>query len=88
MSQGKYSPAYNPVSDFIYNFRGELPNKFGSLFEDAMFADFDKNGYDRYGYSSFNQKGDFVGFGLGVDANGKTEEDYLLMDSDEFEKYC
>jgi len=46
---------------------------------ETMFGDYDENGYDRYGYSAFDDEGNFVGYGQGVDANGYTEMDYLTL---------
>ena len=44
--------------------------------EETMFDNYDKQGFDRYGYSAFDNKGTFVGVGNGVDRDGYTEEDY------------
>ena len=44
-------------------------------------------GFDSYGYSAFNEVGEFVGHGAGVDRLGYTENDYLCMGEEEFMDY-
>jgi hypothetical protein len=43
----------------------------------TMFGDYDEDGYDRYGYSTFDSDGNYVGGGNGIDREGYTELDYL-----------
>jgi hypothetical protein len=96
MSQGKYSPNYpHPLSfdGFVFNCYGLLPAKwdmdvakYTEYDQQTMFGCYDSAGFDRYGYSAFDKDGNYD-FGSGVDRNGKIEQDYLFMDSDEFEQY-
>jgi hypothetical protein len=91
MSQGKYSPVL-VVKPRNFNCYGKVPapwslelEKAGVVYDEkTMFADFDDEGYDSYGYSSFDSGGNFVGFGQGVDRQGYTELDYLRMSPEEF----
>jgi hypothetical protein len=82
MSKGKYSPnlptAEKPFDFFNRNTRGAIPT---DPKEEAIY---DPDGYDNYGYSAFLADGSYVGWGRGVDRNGYTENDYLIMDDDEF----
>lgn len=95
MSKGKYSPsltramiAAHDEDTFIYNADGQIPPEyvFGRDVYDQRthFGDYDKDGYDRYGYSAFNQDGKYIGLGSGIDRWGYTEMDYLQMDDDDF----
>lgn len=96
MSQGKYSPTVNyrntKTVDYNKNCYGQMPAtwndevKAQGLDYDSktMFADYDDEGFDSYGYSAFDNNGKFVGHGRGVDRNGYTEMDYLCMDADSF----
>jgi len=43
----------------------------------TMFGCFDEEGYDYYGYSCFDENGEFVGNGKGIDRAGYTEDDYM-----------
>ena len=90
MSRGKYSPVcpYRPANyEFRYNCHGEIPAEWSQdLFdsgveydEKSMFGGCDEEGYDSYGYSSFDQNGNYVGHGRGVDREGYTELDYLTL---------
>ena len=93
MGQGKYSPtvrgmASRPWSEFRFNCLGQEPAAWPSddpsvvYNQKTMFADYDADGYDSYGYSAFDADGNYVSTG-GVDRNGYTEMDYLTMSPDE-----
>ena len=69
MGIGKYSPLC-PNKPTEFNLYGEVP-------KENDFANFDDEGFDSYGYSSFNKKGKFVGYGDGIDRYGFSEDDYL-----------
>lgn len=95
MSRGKYSPTlYSPnllertEKDYIYNAKGEIPpnpTEAGLYDPEIHFGNYDEDGFDSYGYSAYNAKGEYVGVGGdGVDRNGYTEFDYLLMTDNEF----
>lgn len=94
MSRGKYSPTVNYSqglsnnSDFSFNCYGQPPVAWPAerveYDEKTMFGNYDRDGYDRYGYSAFDRDGNYVGIGNGVDRNGYTEFEYLSMSSDEF----
>lgn len=95
MSKGKYSPTvWNDKKDrkFDRNCFGNLPEEYtgdkSTYNEQTMFADYDDEGFDRYGYSCFDEDGVYVGLGSGVDRRGYTEFDYLCMSDDEFEDAC
>ena len=93
MGQGKYSPTvYGSKFDGPYdrNARGEVPAPYDSddYNEETMFANYDEQGYDSYGYSAYDEDGKYVGIGNGVDRNGYTEWDYMLMTDDEFDSHC
>ena len=45
---------------------------------------YDEEGFDSYGYSDFLADGTYVGYGQGIDRNGITEDEYLVMDDDTF----
>lgn len=91
MSRGKYSPwCYrNRQADTIYNFNcyGEVPVEWSKEPYDGktMFADYDSEGFDSYGYSAFDVDGNYVSIGSGIDRYGYTENDYLSMDDAAFE---
>ena len=99
MSKGKYSPTPwkrnrdrdEDENDFIYNAKGELPAPYDhtkdTLIEEIHIDGYDKEGYDSYGYSAYTRNGKFVGCGQGVDRNGYTEDDYLMMSDEEFENH-
>lgn len=95
MSRGKYSPNLPPKDSYEFNCYGQPPAPWSQEVADSgvkfdektMFADHDDEGFDRYGYSSFNEAGEFVGNGQGVDRNGYTETDYLFMSDDEFSNF-
>lgn len=85
MGIGKYSPVCNLNSDwgndYIFNSYGEVPVEWtGTSPYDVktMFADFDREGFDYYGYSAFDRYGNFVGSCKGIDRAGYTEDDYLM----------
>lgn len=87
MSRGKYSPFVNlsPNRQFIYNAQGLIPDTdFYEYNEELHFPNYDKDGFDSYGYSAYNIFGKYVGPCNGVDVKGFTENDYLIMDADEF----
>lgn len=85
MSRGKYSLAYKHWPDgyeYKYNSKGEIPEEWESppnYNEETMFGGCDEEGYDRYGYSSYDKDGNFVGVGNGVDRAGWSEMDYLTL---------
>ena len=89
MSRGKYSPTVIvDKRNYDYNCYGKIPAEF-SIYEydeKTMFANYDKDGFDRYGYSAFDLDGNYVGIGAGVDRAGYTENDYLVMDDQEYSK--
>lgn len=92
MSRGKYSPNCPHGNDhysFVFNCYGKLALPFdgGDVVYDQKthFPNYDNEGFDSYGYSCFSLEGEYLGIGCGVDRNGKTETDYLLMTDDEFE---
>lgn len=92
MSRGKYSPNRVGNGPYIYNAYGELPLPWNKEVEEqgvqyderTMFANYDADGYDSYGYSCFDSDGVYVGIGSGVDRNGYTELDYLVMSDDDY----
>lgn len=53
----------------------------------TMYGCYDNEGFDSYGYSAFDKNGTYMGIGEGIDRNGLTEQDYLVMDSEEFADY-
>jgi hypothetical protein len=93
MSRGKYSPNLPYSKEYIYNCHGfppapwskEIADSGAEYFEETMFADYDDEGYDSYGYSAFDSDGNYVGPGNGVDRNGYTEMEYLCMSNDEWD---
>lgn len=95
MSQGKYSPNLPQGFNFILNCFGKVPAPWTKELEASgvkydektMFGNYDDQGFDRYGYSAFDSNGNYAGIGDGVDRNGLTEHDYLVMDSDEYAEY-
>jgi hypothetical protein len=90
MSRGKYSVlAFKDWGDdyeFKFNCYGQEPAPWSMELkaagvewdEKTMFADYDEEGYDRYGYSAFDKDGNYVGSCRGVDRAGWTEHDYLV----------
>lgn len=90
MSRGKYSPICpkNGDYDFKFNCYGKEPEirlDDEPFDEKRHFANYDDEGFDRYGYSSFDSDGNYVGIGNGIDRQGYTELDYLQMDDEEFD---
>lgn len=94
MSRGKYSPKCphaNTGYDFKYNCFKQLPAPWNlevaasgvAYDEKTMFANYDEEGFDSYGYSAFDAEGNYD-FGSGVDRLGYTEMEYLCMDEDDF----
>lgn len=91
MSRGKYSPNLPKSKQYVYNCYGAVPALYSGNKADwdekTMFNDYDEEGFDSYGYSSFDADGNYC-FGGGVDRNGLTEHDYLSMDDDTFLCFC
>ena len=90
MSRGKYSPwCYHNRHDASYEFNcyGEFPEDWNKedYDEKTMFADYDAEGFDCYGYSAFYLDGRYAGVGRGIDRYGFTGNDYLSMDVGVFE---
>jgi hypothetical protein len=93
MSRGKYSPNLPRGKEFIYNCYGQPPmpwNKaladIGATYDElTMFANYDDEGFDSYGYSAFDRFGTYSGIGGGVDRNGYTEYEYLFMTDEKWE---
>lgn len=85
MSRGKYSLEYKHWPEGYehkYNSKGELPEEWKpspDYCAETMFDSCDEEGYDRYGYSSYDAEGNFVGVGDGIDRAGWTEMDYLTL---------
>lgn len=97
MSKGKYSPTLTRqtigVSEYNFNCYGKVPAtwdeevaKTNEYDEKVHFGNYDQFGFDRYGYSAFDKDGNYIGIGSGVDRNGYTEIDYLLMSDEEFDE--
>lgn len=91
MGIGKYSPLCPYANEsgwdrFKFNCYGEEPAEWNQDIHDSgveydtktMFVDYDDEGFDSYGYSAFDIKGNFVGHGRGIDRYGYTEDDYLF----------
>lgn len=95
MSKGKYSPsitiamANRPYEVYCYNADKQIPPEYvpgrDTYNERLHFADYDADGFDRYGYSALDADGNYVGIGEGIDRFGYTEMDYLRMSDDDFE---
>ena len=100
MSQGKYSPTVRFLNkknfDFNCNCYGEPPLEWNKDLENqgvlydpkSMFADYDSQGFDSYGYSCFDRNGNYTGVGTGIDRMGYTENEYLQMTQEDFESFC
>lgn len=95
MSKGKYSPTLTremiEFGVYAFNCYGKIPEdwneevaKTTKYDEKAHFGNYDKEGFDSYGYSAFDTEGNYVGIGAGIDRNGYTEFDYLVMTDEEF----
>ena len=98
MSKGKYSPslsvkdANRPYADYCYNADRRIPPEWtpemkerGEVYDTRIhFGNYDKDGFDRYGYSAFDADGNYIGIGEGIDRWGYTEMDYLAMSDNEF----
>lgn len=86
MSTGKYSPAcsvpnYYVNREFKYNSLGKIPPEWTGISEydeSVYLVNYDQDGYDSYGYSAYDENGNYVGVGNGVDKYGNTEDDYQL----------
>lgn len=96
VGQGKYSPCKATkeveAQGFGFNCYGDVPTPWnpdnGITYDSkTMFADYDCEGFDSYGYSAFNRDGEFVGHGSGVDRYGNTEMDYMPMSPEEFDDF-
>ena len=94
MSRGKYSPTCphaNTGYEMKYTCYGKIPEPYNgdpSTFDTKIHMDgYDEEGFDSYGYSDFLADGTYVGYGQGIDRNGITEDEYLVMDDDTF-LYC
>lgn len=90
MSQGKYSPwcyRNRQVVEYDKNAYGEdtIDVDVFDYNELLMFANYDSQGFDTYGYSAFDIDGNYVGIGSGIDRYGRTEYEYLCMDADEYD---
>lgn len=94
MARGKYSPNLPRGKEFIYNCYGQEPAEWskvsamlvGAEYDElTMFANYDDEGYDSYGYSAFDSDGNYVSPGDGVDRNGYTEMEYLCMSDEQWE---
>jgi hypothetical protein len=94
MGRGKYSPAGRDErnTDYSFNCYGQVPDAWDETTpkevvydEKVHFGNYDKDGFDSYGYSAFDAEGNYVGIGDGVDRNGYTEREYMVMSDDEFE---
>jgi hypothetical protein len=91
MSRGKYSPICPHARDdnykYEFNCYGNTPepwagrdNEPGRTFDTkTMIGYYDSEGYDSYGYSSFDSDGNYVGNQAGIDRAGYTENDYLTL---------
>lgn len=87
MSRGKYSPnlpkANCLIEDFKFNSKGEMPTDYeiGMTYDTEIHGcGFGADGFDMYGYSSYDETGKFVGDGEGIDRNGYTSDDYMMSD--------
>ena len=90
MGRGKYSLAYKRWPEgyeFRFNCYGQEPAEWSQAVQDSgveydektMFANYDEEGFDSYGYSAFDGDGNYVGIMNGVDREGWTEHDYLTL---------
>lgn len=88
MSFGKYSPRYKKM-EIGFNCYGETPAPYDkeNYDEKTMFADYDCEGFDPYGYSCFDLEGNYIGIGLGIDRLGYTEMEHLDNSISELD-YC
>lgn len=88
MSRGKYSPTLHRLGNkgpYTFNCYGQEPAPWSTDYDEkTMFGNYDREGFDSYGYSSFDAEGNYVGIGNGVDRNGYTEMEYLSMSLEEF----
>jgi uncharacterized protein (UPF0335 family) len=87
MARGKYSPNLPHGKEFIYNCYGKPAVEWSETVDDekTMFANYDDEGFDSYGYSAFDEFGNYMGIGSGVDRNGYTEHEYLCMSDEQWE---
>lgn len=99
MSRGKYSPncphAHDSNYKYEFNCYGQVAEPWTQEMYDAGLAfdpktmddNYDSEGYDSYGYSCFDADGEYVGSLKGIDRDGWTEMDYLLLnDLSEYER--
>jgi hypothetical protein len=91
MSRGKYSLAYKRWPEgyeFKYNCFGQEPAPWtqemidaGEVYDSMTMMDgYDEEGFDRYGYSAFDNDGEYLGHMDGVDRDGWTEDQYLRLE--------
>lgn len=92
--RGKYSPAMTREmlkrgpEAYVYNANGEVAPEYdrSQQYDERVHnGSYDINGFDSYGYSAFNEHGEYVGEGNGIDMVGYTEMDYMNMTDQEFE---
>ena len=93
MGQGKYSPVCphaNACYEFKYNCYGKVADYYNgdqaTYDEKIHFDNYDEEGFDRYGYSSFDANGFYVGIGNGVDRLGYCAENEWY-DRDGYDSY-
>ena len=93
MSKGKYSPTLTRAmianDDYRYNADKQIAPDFikGQVFDERLHdGSYDHEGFDRYGYSAFLADGTFIGTGQGIDRAGYTEDEYLSMSNDDFNR--
>ena len=96
MARGKYSPCFFDNQKYGFNCYGQKPEEWddqvassGVQYNDkTMGSWFDSEGFDTYGYSAFDAEGNYVGTGRGVDRLGYTEDEYFIMDDNQWEDAC
>ena len=91
MSQGKYSPNLPKKDRYDFNCYGKIPSPWNKdtpkdvVYDSKIhFGGYDDEGYDEYGYSCFDENSEYVGLGSGIDRNGFTELQYLIMRQEDF----
>lgn len=87
MSRGKYSPnlptANWEIAAFKFNTKGDIPpipQKGETIIPEIHYGGLDDEGFDMYGYSPFDEDGNYIADGMGIDRNGYTETEYLTDD--------
>lgn len=92
MSYGKYSPTLIKKGPHIYNAYGKIPEDYDHTIdkfdEKIHLANYDEDGYDRYGYSAFHADGSYAGIGDGIDRDGYTENEYLREYTENYDDEC